>query len=269
MLQRIRNKLLRENKKKSWSTIPAQTVTTYYESGNQWYEPVIVGPSTFIASCSNVKTAQGVLGVFKKLKKDKYLEFLIRYFEKGLQSFGKHWKYADINTVLYGISRLLPIESYLEIGVRRGRSMSMIASQHPNCYIAGFDMWIENYAGMDNPGPDFVKKQLQEIGYTGKLEFFNGDSKKTVPDYFIRNPDQYFDLITVDGDHSAFGAKTDLDNTLKHLKIGGILVFDDICSYEHPYLAQVWNRCVAGHKQYAAWEFTELGLGVAFAIKRY
>lgn len=269
MLQRVLNKIQKDAKNKSWNTVPAQSAITYFEKGNQWYEPVLAGPSTFAENCTSAKTARGVLETFKKLERDRYLDFLINYFEKGLTAFGDSWKYADINTVLYGICRSLPINSYLEIGVRRGRSMSMVASQHPHCYIAGFDMWIENYAGMENPGPDFVTQQLAQLGYKGTLDFFNGDSKKTIPDYFSKNPNQYFDLITVDGDHSAFGAKTDLVNTLKHLKIGGVLVFDDICSYEHPYLAQVWQKCVANNKQYATFEYTELGLGVAFAIKRY
>ena len=37
---------------------------------------------------------------------------------------------------------------------------------------------------------------------------------------------------------------------------------------QHPYLQRVWNRAVASDPRLAAWEFSELGYGVAFAIRR-
>lgn len=269
MLQRIKNKINREIKKRGWDTIPHVPHLTHTEPKNQWYEPVLAGPQTFIKTCTATKTIEGVLRVLQKLSSDPYLEFLKRYYEKGLNTFGEKWCYADINTVLYGITSLVPISSYLEIGVRRGRSMAMVAFQRPECNIVGFDLWIKNYAGMENPGSEFVKTELENLHHRGSVEFIDGDSKQTVPGYFVRNKEVYFDLITVDGDHSAFGAKADLNNTLNRLKIGGILVFDDIMSYEHPHLGKVWNTCVKAKKQFATYEFTELGLGVAFAIRRF
>ena len=112
-------------------------------------------------------------------------------------------------------------------------SMAVVASRHPHARIVGFDRWIPNYVGMENPGPEFVQKELECVGYQEKVEFITGDSKKTVPAYFRQHPDAYFDVITVDGDHSAHGARVDLRHVIPRLKIGGFLVFDD----EDPALA--------------------------------
>jgi len=78
----------------------------------------------------------------------------------------------------------------------------------------------------------------------------------------------FFDLITVDGDHSEWGAEQDLRQVYQRLKIGGVLVFDDICHPLHPYLAGVWQRAVATDRRFATWQFAELGYGVALAVRR-
>ena len=53
------------------------------------------------------------------------------------------------------------------------------------------------------------------------------------------------------------------------LKIGGILVFDDISSHEHSYLKNVWVKQVKNRKNFHTFEYGDLGLGVAIAIRKY
>lgn len=248
---------------------PALGRLTYIEEGNQWYRPLLAGPSTFIDDVSGMKAVRGALDVLDRLSADQYLEFLVRYCRRGLEEFGASWVYADINTVLWGLSGRLGTERYLEIGVRRGRSMAMVAAQRPTSHLVGFDQWIEGYAGMPNPGPDFVRDELRRIGHGGQLELVAGDSRVTVPEYFRRHPGRFFDLITVDGDHSAAGAEADIENVMPRLTIGGALVFDDIANPAHPELLEVWDRLVARSDRFASWAFSELGFGIAFAIKRY
>jgi predicted O-methyltransferase YrrM len=205
--------------------------------------------------------------ILEKLSSDSYLEFVKRFYRAGLETFGDNWVYADINTVLIGLTQRLRIDSYLEIGVRRGRSMAMVTTSSPECRIVGFDLWIADYAGMDNPGPDYVKKELARLGYHGDLELVAGDSRQTVPDWFGKHPEEFFDLITVDGDHSTEGANTDLENVLPRLKIGGALVFDDISNQSHANLAAVWKEFLARHTNLSGYSFTEVGFGVGFAIR--
>lgn len=269
LIYRVHNKIRKELKKKARQNVPFQTETTFSENSRNWYEPVLAGPSTFVNDCTSSKTVSKVLEIVQKLTEDEYLSFTKEFYKNGLKRFGENWRYADINTVLYGICQNMKINHYLEIGVRRGRSMSIVASLHPKASILGFDMWIPNYVGIENPGPQFVASELGRVGYQGDVQFISGNSHKTVPRYFRENPNAYFDMITVDGDHTYQGAIDDLKTVIPRLKVGGLLVFDDICNSEHTYLKKVWNKITANKERFQTYEYEELGYGVAFAIKRY
>ena len=269
MYTRVQNKIVKEKKKWFRRNVPFVGQTTYQSSTAQWYEPNLVGPRSLAHRCETGKVIKELRAFLDKLSSDNYLEFLKNFYQNGLEKYGDSWVYADILTVLYGISNFLNIESYLEIGVRRGRSLSIVAGLNPKAKLVGADMWIQAYSGMENPGPDFVESELKKVGFQGEVSWLNGNSRKTIPAYFKKNPNVYFDLITVDGDHSKIGAAADLRNVIPHLKIGGVLVFDDIVSQEHPYLLKVWEKEVKLTGRFMTYEFTEVGLGVAFAIKKY
>ncbi len=269
LIKRIRNKINRTIRERYRKNVPYQKETTFVGQERAWYEPLLAGASTFIEDCSSAKTASGVLDILGRLTPDSYVEFSIQYYQTGIQRFGNQWKYADINTVLYGICKNVEVETYMEIGVRRGRSMSVVAALHPHAKLIGFDMWIPNYVGIENPGPDFVHKELERVGYKEKAIFIVGDSKQTVPKYFKDNTEAYFDIITVDGDHTASGAMIDLKNVIPRLKIGGFLVFDDISNPDHMYLKDVWDRVIVRSNRFTTYSFEELGYGVAFGIKKY
>jgi predicted O-methyltransferase YrrM len=179
--------------------------------------------------------------------------------------FGDHWRFADSTTVLCATALAVRPKAYLEIGVRRGRSAAVVGSLTPDCAIYGFDLWIQGYAGTDNPGPDFVRGELQKCGHRGDVTLISGDSRTTVPAFLKQHPNLFFDVINVDGDHSVAGAARDLANVLPRLKIGGVIVFDDIVSA--PALMRVWSWFVRSDGRFRAWEFTEAGAGVGVAIR--
>jgi predicted O-methyltransferase YrrM len=245
-----------------------QQASTYSEPGNQWYYPPVAGPSSFLPDVVGTAPVELALEVLDRLSTDSYLDFVRSFYRKGISAFGRHWVYADINTVLLGLTRRLAPSSYLEIGVRRGRSMAMVVSQAPACRIVGFDLWVENYAGMENPGPRLVREEMARLGFTGELDFVDGDSKETVPRFFEQHPGEFFDIITVDGDHSTDGARRDLENVMPHLKLGGALVFDDISNQSHPSLLSVWKETVERDDRFVSYSFTEAGFGVGFAIRK-
>ncbi|MBU1002527.1 MAG: class I SAM-dependent methyltransferase [Proteobacteria bacterium] len=234
----------------------------------KWYPPVLAGAQTLSRSLFDASVYRGCADIFGKLSPDEYADFIAGFIATGVETHGKHWRYADICTALFSLSRSLCVDSYLEIGVRRGRSMSMVAGTRPQANIVGFDLWLDNYAGLENPGPDFVRQEMERLGYKGALEFISGNSHETVPAYFGQHPEATFDLITVDGDHSPEGAMTDLLTVLPRLRIGGAIVFDDIVHPQHTYLKDVWRRSVSSKTNFSSYEFTDLGYGVAFAIRR-
>jgi hypothetical protein len=64
------------------------------------------------------------------------------------------------------------------------------------------------------------------------------------------------------------GDLDNLKNVMPHLSVGGALVFDDIAHPAHPYLLNVWKKTMAMFPFLSSFEFTELGYGVAFAIRK-
>ncbi len=146
----------------------------------------------------------------------------------------------DIRIALNVLSRIIQPRHYLEIGTRLGWSMAQVLAHSPQTQVFSFDMWIQEYAGLHNPGPTFVTDIMQQITapVIPNIHFITGNSHDTLPEFF--DPDRYtphfdvpnhpseFDLITVDGDHSLEGAWMDLMAVMPHTAIGGAVVFDDL-----------------------------------------
>jgi predicted O-methyltransferase YrrM len=246
---------------------PGLATNTLIAPGNQWYAAVVAGASTFASAAVDSTMVQRALDVLQRLTPDAYAEYVAAFYRTGLERHGERWKYADINTALLALALGLRPQSYLEIGVRRGRSLAMVASVCPACDMVACDMFMDGYAGMENPGPDLVRSELSRVDFRGRLEFLVGDSHLVMPAYFREHPDMYFDLITVDGDHSENGARADLATVLPRLKIGGAVVFDDVSNPAHPELAGVWSDLFTRHRSFSAFTYTEIGYGVGFAIR--
>lgn len=234
----------------------------------QWFAPVQLSAGSALRLGTATETLQKVLATLKKLSPDQYLEFMVPYYETGLSRFGNAWGYCDLLTVLHAVTSVLQPQNYLEIGVRRGRSCAVVAASCPAVNIYGFDMWMQDYAGMENPGPDFVAQELKKIGHKGNLSLISGNSQQTVPEFFQKHPEIYFDMITVDGDHSEQGARLDLENCLPRLKQGGVILLDDIVHPQHRYLETLWDELITQNDQFSSIKYSELGYGIAFAVRR-
>ena len=149
--------------------------------------------------------------ILDKLDGDLHIAKIKRLLHEGV---------IDLRVALRKIVLNENIASYMEIGVRRGYSMAMVAA-NSQCDITGIDLWISNYAGVPTLGPDFIRSQMQKVNHSGMLDLYNGDSKTIVPTL-----EGNYDLITVDGDHSTEGALADLRNCIERFNYA--LVFDDI-----------------------------------------
>lgn len=239
------------------------------ESGKtEWYPPVMIGADTVTARLFDRRFIDTGVGLMRRLTPDDYTSYLTEYYMDGLNRFSASWRYADILTVLLCVSELIKPNSYLEIGVRRGRSVAAVASTNPHCALVLLDMWVQNYAGMENPGAAFVRQELIRVGHQGPLRFIEGDSHKTLPALFREIPDATYDLITVDGDHSTKGAIQDLCDVLPRLNIGGAIVLDDVCHPLHPELADVWRELVTSDSRFSSFTYADVGYGVGFAIRK-
>ena len=233
------------------------------------YGGVLVGAATIGERASADSAHEEALALAERLDPDDYTLYVRSFIETGRGQAGGDWRYADILTVLAAACDLISPRSYLEIGVRRGRSMAMVASKAPDCDLLGIDMWQEGYGGADNPGPNLVRAELAKFDHRGKVELLSGDSHEVIPRLFAERPELSFDLITVDGDHTILGASRDLRDVLPRLRIGGAVVFDDIRHPAHPRLREVWRAAVASSRRYMTWEFEDVGYGVAVAVRRW
>lgn len=238
-------------------------------TGIDYYDGVAVGADAIGRMATARETQDRVDELLVGLDPDDYMEYVSTFVQRGRDLVGPAYRFADITTVLCAASQLLQPTSYLEIGVRRGRSMRIVSGVAPDCAIIGIDLWIADYAGMENPGPEHVAEALRAAGHTGPLELRTGNSHKAVPELYAEQPGLSFDLITVDGDHSRRGAAKDLRAVLPRLRIGGVLVFDDVRHPAHPELHEVWERTVAADRRYATWRYDATGYGVALAVRRW
>lgn len=203
------------------------------------------------------KNINDTINVLNKLKRDKFGDDIILSMKNN--------KNMDIRPTLSWLSKYISPKNYMEIGIRIGYSLACVTSFSPKCDVFGFDMWVEKYAGVENPGIDFVLKQIKKTKHEGKINFINGDTKKTLPLFFKEN-DITFDLITVDGDHSIAGAKNDLFYAFQKCNKGGAIVFDDI-AIKSLKLNKVWNEMENIYKNYNFFSFKEGKWGVGIAFK--
>jgi predicted O-methyltransferase YrrM len=188
------------------------------------------------------------LGFIDKLTRDEvWIDTIIHMIKQDV---------LETRRALSCLAELLKPRRYLEIGVRRGLSMAMVAGRVPDCDITGMDVWIENYAGASNPGPDFVRREMQRVGFSGQLQFITGVTQDTLPE-FVGNQPEPFDLINVDGDHTYEGARSDLWLSILVLKKGGVLLFDDI---HGEIVSKVWADCKAELPQYLYYDIQKFGV---------
>ncbi len=180
-----------------------------------------------------------IIDIISETHSDIYVKVLRPLYENRL--IEKTPTFWDIRMALNVISRIIQPRHYLEIGTRVGWSTAQVVAHSVHTVVYSFDMWIEGYGGVDNPGQDFVRNMMSRIitPITPQINFISGNSHDTLPQFF--NPEQYpptfelpvsrpelFDLITVDGDHNLEGAWMDLMAVMPHIAIGGAIVFDDI-----------------------------------------
>lgn len=143
----------------------------------------------------------------------------------------------DLHDVLSGVCEWLRPRSYLEVGVDGGESVLTVIRNAPRVSrIVLCDMWNPDYEHHGLRDHRYVSDRLGESEYQGSVLFLDGDSHVMLPQL---RKDEKFDLITVDGDHSAEGARKDLEDTWPHLNLGGVLVFDDANHESYPWLGQV------------------------------
>ncbi len=222
------------------------------------------------SALGQVPLKERVLEVMSGLTADYWLENNKEDYRKSIAA-SAGW--FDTPTFLNWFASELKPALYLEIGVRRGRSMAQVLTRSPQTNAYGFDLWLADYGCLPekgiittNPGPAFVTEELRRLGVAATPTFIVGSSHDTLRPFFAdqANPRQ-FDLMLVDGDHSDEGARKDLEIAFAHVAPGGAVVFDDTRNSAHPGLQGVWDSFKALHPGFLFIEDSHrTGTAVAF-----
>lgn len=127
----------------------------------------------------------------------------------------------DMEVLVPEVEKLKPGQVYLEVGVDRGKSLSvarMVAEK-------GVEVW-----GVDlRPDP--------EVDGTN---FIRDDSTKV-------KLDKKVDVIFIDGDHSYEGCKADIDNWYPQMAESGVMLFHD-CDESSPGVVKAVEEFVEKNK---------------------
>lgn len=125
--------------------------------------------------------------------------------------------------------------NYLEVGVFLGDTAEFMINNvltHKKSKYAGIDPWVW-FKAMRKRFPTkevWQTKVLDKIDllrrkYNGKADFIRGYSHEVLREHYW--PDNYFDLIYIDGNHTIQSVLRDYVLSWPLLKIKGVMIFDD------------------------------------------
>jgi hypothetical protein len=171
---------------------------------------------------------------------DEYQSLLMKYnyvFEK-MNSFlkvnneivegGCMFEHAQLSCIKdeYGLNKQLNLydlsknsETILEIGFNLGNSALLYLLSNSKSKIICFDICIHKYVKL-------CFNYLNKL-FPNRLQLIEGDSTKTIPLFYEKKYNNYFDLIHIDGGHEKHIAHQDFLNTYPMAK--NLIIFDDDC----------------------------------------
>jgi predicted O-methyltransferase YrrM len=125
--------------------------------------------------------------------------------------------------ILYDLVNLFDIDhivNYVEIGCYAGASACLV-SQRKNTNIFSIDL------GGPIP-PEVALRNFAKFNVNGnKFQYIKGNSRDAKTFEKLKEHVSQVDVLFIDGDHSAFGVKSDFDLYSPLVKEGGYIVFDD------------------------------------------
>lgn len=124
---------------------------------------------------------------------------------------------------------------YLEIGVFYGIHLFDVARTFPSAQLYGVDPWLDyeeypEYKGQQNTIFNGFQRNLSKCPDKSRIQAYRGFSNDIVPQF----PNDYFDIIFVDGNHETEYVYKDGCMSFEKTKSGGYIVFDDMDEKDWP-----------------------------------
>jgi hypothetical protein len=151
--------------------------------------------------------------------------------------------------ILARLARTMPVESFLEVGVRDGGTLwAVVEADYEHLQlVACADNWLDAHGGTDRKTHDHIDRLLSAVLYyyrKGEVIWLDGDSAAQLPALLDREPDRRFDLVHIDGDHSEGHALIDLRNGWNLTRGGGgVIVCHDVNYVE---VRNAWREFLDG-----------------------
>ena len=121
--------------------------------------------------------------------------------------------------------------NYLEIGTFYGANLISVANtygKHPDSKLFCIDPWCDydeypEYKDKQEETYATFQKNIQDNDLSSKVTVMRGFSNNEL----LKLPDNYFDIIYVDGNHEPEFVLEDAVLSFRKLKVGGYMIFDD------------------------------------------
>ena len=124
-----------------------------------------------------------------------------------------------------------------EIGVAYGGNSFNLLNKFTNLNLYSIDPYVkyseedkmsDNVEGQNGDELYSIVSDILKENFKERSVFIRGTSS-----YLTEIPDEFFDFIFIDGDHSYEGALKDINNSFSKIKKTGILIGDDYGVFEH------------------------------------
>lgn len=155
-----------------------------------------------------------------------------RYFRKESRGFGEN----AFHTLWYMLYEKYKFLNFLEIGIYRGQTISLLALI---AKLKDKNIFLQGISPFDNTGDkvsgykelDYLKDVLDNFEYLSleKPKLLRAFS--TDPSAVELISSKYWDCIYIDGSHDIEIVKKDWLICSQHIRIGGVVVFDDAALY--------------------------------------
>ena len=208
-----------------------------------------------------ISVIMNTLRVLKKINPgDCYYENYQSHLDRDGDNF------FDTYTLMWYIGANISPQRILEIGTRTGLSLCQLLSAYRDhskiSRIVCIDPFADQFLSQN-----LVRKNMRYLNLPAdKVEFIEEASRDALPK-LIDNPDESFDYILVDGDHSKNEAANDLELAHRLLETGGVIVFDDISPYGCG-LIDVWDEFKKKHDDEYMFDQVMTGKGVGWATRK-